>query len=104
MGGQSSTRSAPRSRLGARPAHNCSVGRLLHDAVFVLRRQAEQRLAVLVAAERQDRDQQLTSRLDLSSRSHASMRSMIACRNPSAQSAAIRAPSRVAQKIGSNAS
>jgi hypothetical protein len=30
--------------------------RLLHDAVLVLRRQAKQRFATFVAAERQDRD------------------------------------------------
>jgi hypothetical protein len=60
------------------------LGHLFHDAVFFIRRNTKQGLTVLVAAQRQC--------LDLNSRSQASARSMIACRKPSAQSAAISAP------------
>ena len=66
------------------------LGHLFHDAVFFIRRNTKQGLTVLVAAQRQNRDQELAV-LDLNSRSQASARSMIACRKPSAQSAAISA-------------
>jgi hypothetical protein len=42
-----------------------ALGTLIHNAVFVLRLQAEQRLAALVASERKDRNQQPTLALGL---------------------------------------
>jgi len=71
------------------------------NAVFVLRLEAEQRFAILVAAQRENREDETSAVLNLNNRSYFVARRPTPCMKPSAQSVPMTVPSASLHRIGS---